>query len=264
MKKMYKILLIISIALAGSGLAICIAGFFLGGSMENVVVWDNDPEKIWDGTLSSVWDAEEEEVRDVDSLCVDMARGSLIVEYGRYDNIRVESGETRTKTKVWMEGNTLNIKGRGRWTNKGGAVKVYLPENIHLREADFEVGAGTMEVDRLQAENITIEVGAGEFVSDEMLKADVLDLSVGMGDIQIAEADSRETYLDCSMGNLDIAMKGNWDDYYLTGECSLGDLSVEEESWNLNSDISYGDETAERIIDAECGLGALTIGVTDR
>ncbi|MGI6012295.1 MAG: hypothetical protein ACOX8H_12510 [Ruminococcus sp.] len=271
MKRIYKILLIISAVLAGSGVVICIVGFFLGGRLGDggLAFWNDDPENLDDtgGTFSTVWDGGEEISADtVDSLHVDIAAGTLIVEYGDYDNIRVETSTSRTKAKVWMEGDTLNIKGRGRWFSLGeggGAVRLYLPREIKLREADLEAGAGSIEADHLRADEIIIDVGMGEFISDGLVKAEVLDCTVGMGKLEIGEADCQETYLDCSMGDLDIVMKGDWNDYYLTGDCSLGDLSVEEESWNLNSDIEYGDEDGGRTIEAECGMGDLNIGVTD-
>ncbi|MGI6006597.1 MAG: hypothetical protein ACOX8E_03785 [Ruminococcus sp.] len=267
MKKTYKVLAAISAALAGAGLLLCIAGFILGGKLENssLIPWKEDSGNLRGGIFETVWEGSENENSDnVESLNVDIGTASLIMEHGDYDGIQVESDISGTKTKVWMEGSELNIKSRGRWLKpgKGGAVKVYLPEKSRFREVLFDVGAGSITVDRLEAEKITIDTGMGEFTGSGLLRTEALDCHVGMGDVYIEEADSRETYLDCSMGSLDIVMRGSWEDYYLTGECSLGDLSTEDDSWSLDSDIMWGNEDGDRSINAECSLGEIMIETT--
>lgn len=251
MKKLFKILGILSVVFAAAGAGVILAGVCMGGSLE--IIWQHSDSK--DKPEGDAIDNTEH----IKKLCIEMTAGEMVIEQGKYESVMVAADDSKMKTDIKVNGDELQIKGRGKWKNHGDEIRIYLPDDLKLEQFDLSVGAGRVTADRLAADEVSIEVGAGEFSCSDFLQAEQLGCEVGAGEIVIEQAQSEETNLECSLGNIDITMTGAMQDYDLNGDCAFGELAYDGIEWNFHDDIRAGSQNSGNVINAHCSFGNIEI-----
>lgn len=251
MKKLFKTFFVLSIILLVSGAGIALAGVSMGGTLD--LLWKNTgTQSVPDG--DNIQDTE-----NIKELHIEMATGEMIIEQGSYESVMVAADDSKMKVDTNVDGDDLYIECHGKLGGQGGVTKIYLPSDLKLEQIEIDLGAGAVTADSLIADEISIEVGAGSFESQDLLKAKQLHCDVGMGEILIAKANCDHTELSCSMGTIEIIMEGTMQDYYLDGECALGEINCAGMEWNSSDEIHAGTQTSDKIIEAECSMGSITI-----
>lgn len=245
MKKGWKIFGIVCAVIAGVGILLCIAGFAIGISRQEV----RDALKRGGIGLHSYKTQTKAEVKRIDGekngmtyegireFDVEAGRMEVYVTMTDEDAVRVEDQtHERVDLQCYQDGDTLKIEGgsghRGtnhdgehgyREINHEGIIRIYIPRSIALEKAKFSIGAGVLKVDGLTADEIDIECGAGEvqFTAGGQEKDYNFGVGVGVGEVtigsetmgglavekQIDNHAHREISVECGAGKVNIAFE---------------------------------------------------------
>ncbi|MFT4146453.1 MAG: DUF4097 family beta strand repeat-containing protein [Mobilitalea sp.] len=192
--------------------------------------------------------------KNVKSLEVDNNTGRLIIKTG--ETFRVEASDVSSsfEAKVTSDG-TLKITDNTNvinflWFNINGVNKpnskitVYLPAETKLEEADINTGAGTVNVEDLNAEYLKISTGAGN-ISGNNLTADKVKVEGGVGEINLQNVEFYNADFDCGVGSLKVdgVMEGK-----IEVDCGVGEVNL-----NLKGSVEDYD------LDIDSGVGAVRL-----
>lgn len=173
------------------------------------------------------------------------------------------------------------------WLPKGCALKeceIYMGAgymksiSLNADQSHISVGAGLMEIaglagkeiilsadagellaGRVTAENGVLQIGAGHLSVEELSVSRNADISVGVGQCEIAGTITGDLDLDCDMGETMMRLTGSEDDHSYDVECGMGEVNVGsrshsgvavERSWNSGKDSEF---------DVDCNMGTVTI-----
>lgn len=219
---------------------------------------------------------------------IELTADSLNVEVGAcaMEILPAEDGICRISTQnvgkfqVYQRGEELYIKGTRKAKEDASQCRIYLylPEGCYWREADIELGAGSIYAEGLNAGKLELEVGAGKIDIDGV-NADSLEISVGAGEVALNQMNVRKLELEVSMGNIsaDGTVLGN-----IEAECSMGNielyLSGSQEAFNYQLECMAGNilldgqdygkgitqaqkinNGADKRMELECSMGNITV-----
>lgn len=137
---------------------------------------------------------------------------------------------------------------------------LYLPADFSFREAEIETGAGRLAVQVLSAGKLTLDLGAGEVVIDDLRVMDSCQINGGAGAVTVKNGAIHNLNMDMGVGQLILTAK-------LTGSCGM-DLGVGQteltllgarEDYRIKIDKGVG--SAE--IDGESATNGQTYGTGD-
>lgn len=157
---------------------------------------------------------------------------------------------------------------------EGAFFTVYIPDTMSLTELDISTGAGIFNADRLSAEVIDFEFGAGEVNIGELYatrEADIqtgagelnigggkmrdLQLVLGAGEVNIASEMSGRGELDLGVGEVNITLLGGQDSYTVEVNKGIGDITINGESVSGNRTVGTGDT----FVEINGGIGSVNI-----
>lgn len=130
-------------------------------------------------------------------------------------------------------------------TYNGAVLTVYIPAGVVFDSANLTTGAGRLTIEKLSAETLDFELGAGDVIIDFLTATKSADVEGGAGRITIANGAIKALDLEMGVGQLNLTAA-------LTGHCQL-DLGVGESNITL-----IGDKDDYRL-DLEKGLGNITV-----
>jgi len=272
-------------------------GFWDWGSRVRDDIEDRLPDVDYDIDDATSFDSHYDILGpDVPKFCLGEAVEKLEVEAGgcifrtsksEDASFYVEASDTG-RFQAYVEDGTLHVRVTTRtrsWSDWGKwetcEVVLYVPEGVYFSSADIEFGAGIMEFEGLRADRVTLEVGAGQITVDG-LTADSLEAEIGMGQMELKGLDVKSLEADigmgelvargsvdgdvdvsCSMGNVDMEMKGRQEDfnYELTG--AMGNIDLGAASYSGLGMSKTIDNGADKNMEVECSAGNITIKFTD-
>ena len=196
------------------------------------------------------------------------------------DTFRVESNNKYLK--VTEENGCLTITETERaYSNANGKIQVnlYLPADCAFQKANIYTGAGQVDVDRLAAEDLYLELGAGQ-VQIETLEATRsskinggagqvivhngtlhnLDLDMGVGELRIQSALTGDCDLDMGVGAAYFTLIGSADDYCIALDKGVGAATLNGE--NLSDGAVRGNGIHK--IDIDGGVGEIRISFAEK
>lgn len=212
MKKGWKIFWITCGVMTCVGIMMCAAGLLIGVSREEVgkaigrgVFSIHSYEKsesvnvqeITDNTDESYPSGAGEQFGNIRNLDVEVGRRPVYVEIYDGDQLRVECDDLHkgadmhkgAEIRCYQEGDTLKIeeRRRDRKLRQEGAVHIFVPRDVVFQKAEFSIGAGFLRTDRLAADEIEIECGAGEvdFTAAGKEKDYNYEIEMGAGEVTI-------------------------------------------------------------------------------
>lgn len=163
------------------------------------------------------------------------------------------------KVYVEKSGDTLEIQTQNGF-GQSGSVSLYLPaKGLENLEIDAGSGSMVMLTDEITAKEADLQVAGGTLEISGMFTAEKADLEVGLGSMSIAYLDAKEIAIDCGMGNFTATVAGQEQDYYFQGECGLGNLEFGSNVYSGISDVKTGSQDSTRKLEASCGAGNLEI-----
>lgn len=196
------------------------------------------------------------------------------------DSFYVEA-EGAGKFQAYVEEETLYIKtttGSKQWSEiSGSKVTLYVPANYIFGEIKINLGAGVLEFPNLHAENAALEVGAGQIEADgaevqrleinvgmgqiELTDMNVTDLTaeVGMGEFVAEGALNGNVDAECSMGNLELRIAGQQEDFNYELSGAMGSLTLDGKSYSGFSQEKSIDNGAAKRMELDCSMGNVTV-----
>lgn len=233
------------------------AGFALDGQKELKTI-NKDIDSI---DLLGILDTDKEFKADfheiyanVDALNLDMDAGKVIIKQYDEDYVRVEADSRRRDIKVRQEQGTLTIKNSVNWNifhHNSGTMIIYLPRNIKLKEANFNIDAAFVEIDSIDSAILNVEVDAGNFHGKKIMAHKSM-LDVDAGSIKIDSIDSYHTEMECDAGSIKAGLTGKESEYCFMVEKDLGKISV-------NGKNNAFSKQGHRQIKADCDVGKIEI-----
>lgn len=195
------------------------------------------------------------------------------------DRIYLEAKGMR-KFQGYVEGDTLYVLGTVKsgitWSDDKSVI-IYLPEDSFFDEVEIDMGAGTFDMDRLNAKEISLEVGAGRITLGSV-QARELSVSVGAGQIELKEMAAGEldaevgmgeftaqgtldgdAEIECSMGNVELKLDGRKEDFDYEIEGAMGSIQLDKEDLGGFAQERNIDNGAAKTMKLECSMGNITV-----
>lgn len=233
-------------------------------------------------------------------LDVELGACTVYLQESADDQISVSVEGNSLRHYYLVDGSTLRLRNAGR-TKKiaGTSDKVYLsvPSGFQFREADVMIGAGKLEggtllaedlsldvgagecslekisgrevhlnlgmgkirTQLLEAEELTIDGGAGEYKLEGLSVTDDMSLTLGMGNAGIEGEITGDLSVDCGTGSVDMKLAGSEDDHAYDVECNMGNVRVGNKSIGGLSGNREWNSGRESVFEIECSMGNVTI-----
>lgn len=239
MRKSAKVVLITTASIFAAGAVLTAAALCMGGGK---MFYDNN-------YYTSSVQLETEQVENVSAVDFELGVNSYRILVG--DAFRIEGSEESMKLlESYKQGDTWHIKtkktGWYRFGRRYGDITIYIPENANLRSAEVQVGVGECDIQTLQAENISLQVGAGSLTIQELRSAKAASIEVGVGELNVISAQTNGISMECGMGS--VTMTGNVEGN-VDIDCGMGEVILDLE--NKDTDYNYN---------AQVGMGQVSIG----
>jgi len=141
----------------------------------------------------------------------------------------------------------LVIKEKQKWAAnyKDTFLTISVPAGTVFDKVRIVTGAAKLTADRLQAESVKLELGAGDVHIDNLYASSKADIEGGAGKITISEGSLKNLELEMGVGelNLTAALLGNSELSFGVGESNLTLLG----------------SRADYRVDMEKGIGSITV-----
>lgn len=261
MKKTVTGFLITGIILFILGISLLLAGIGMGLSWSGIQdVWSNRSFLFfdrWDGNRYTSSDSFKFEADNIHEIEVDMKAGILEIRESSDAYIRVDiQGRRISDLRSELDGDTLKIKNDS--VLRRGKIMLYLPAGVVWDHLDIELGAGEGRLyDPIRTKELSVDIGAGSFLTDAFVFAENTNLSVGAGSMKVKKLESEYTDIDCGVGSVEVILVGSQDHFSYDVDCSIGTVRLGNEkiSTNKGNTSGYG----KRYIHAKCSVGKIDI-----
>ena len=183
--------------------------------------------------------------------------------------------------KYYMKEGTLVVDGFhksfGISTGSVSEVILEIPAGMIFEEVDAEVGAGTMNIEALEAGEVEASIGAGELTFEDV-KANEFVVEIGAGqviakDMNVLNADidvnmgecifegliSGNLDAECHMGNLELNLLGSQSEHNYNIECAAGNIEMDGYSMAALAGERKIDNGADSEYDISCNMGNITV-----
>lgn len=238
MKKLNKILLILSLALCLGGGVLLAVGAFAGGI--------DDAQEIA-GTRTRTYNQEKTQLEAFTAIEADLSLSDLEVRPSGDDHAyleyHIDVPINSTPLEATVKNNVLTLRDWVDTNNTGisqvvGNVLGWLPYGEHRTLDESSI---ILYLPQRALERCDIDMDLGE-LSIDGLNANVVDLSLSVGDLSLANCTFASSDIDLDLGN------ANGDNISMTGDNSVslstGDLSFKltnPDALNINADTDMGD-----------------------
>ncbi len=211
-------------------------------------------------------------IEEITNLDIEINYSKLEIKNG--DAFKIECNNEKIYTE--KKGNKIEIKEKNNWFNKKETsnITIYIPENKIFERTEIEAGAGEINIDKLQTNNLTFSIGAGKVQINELEvfekaeieggagKADIisgelhnLDLEMGLGELNLTTKLIGNNVIEQGIGKLSINLTDNIENYKIRTSKGLGSITIDgNEAQDGNT---YGN--GENNIRIEGGMGAIEI-----
>jgi hypothetical protein len=260
MKKIWKVILIVSIVIFVLGILLIGASLLSGGSLDSIV---NNIESV---DYSENFD--KEEIKAVD---IDLTGAKLFVVPGEYFAVvaekmptdyfscRVEDGTLKIEEK-WPSSNAKSVSMGLAAYKYEPKVTLYVPSDFQELNSGTSVSismdAGICHIEKLAAENVDLNLGAGNLLVSDF-DAYNLSLKLASGNASLTGSISGSGELRCGAGSVGLKLDGSKSDYEISANMFLGKLIVGNRWFSGCWRYSNAGEGAK--LDALMGSGNLTI-----
>lgn len=174
-------------------------------------------------------------------ISIRISIGSIIVERGRDYALFLEWYTDSDDLRWSCEDGTLKVwstrTGGGR-NQRGGTVRVTVPEDALLTDCDLETGLGGIDV-------------------KDCLLSGELEATTGLGHIGLSGAVTGEADLETGLGDIDVRLKGKTEDYALELEAGTGSVKLNGEKVSADYETRGGPNS----LSCTAGLGDILVRI---
>ena len=285
MKKGTKGMLIAAGAFAVAGIGFCIGGISVAAVETGVNVFDQAGQLLQDNDYQLAglihlgnaqyhssdidWDALDGNTVDMDfasDLEISLKYDELLIQEYDGDKIRVNvANDTKNDVVVKETSGKITITDtRSGNVKKKKQIKVIVPSGKDFDTVSLGVDMGTIDLEcDLKVQELSMEVGAGEFSGYGNITAAYCDLQVGAGTIDIDQIDVQKLNADCGAGEIDMVVTGKEKDYNYDLSCGMGEIDLEDSEYSgLGIEKNISNEGARKDMVLECGMGEIDVEFT--
>ena len=285
MKKGTKGMLIAAGAFAVAGIGLCIGGISVAAVETGVNVFDQAGQLLQDNDYPLAglihwgnvqyhssdidWDALDGNTVDMDfasDLEISLKYDELLIQEYDGDKIRVNVANDAKNDVVVKEtsGKITITDTRSGNVKKKKQIKVIVPSGKDFDTVSLGVDMGTIDLEcDLKVQELSVEVGAGEFSGYGNITAAYCDLQVGAGTIDIDQLDIQKLNADCSAGEIDMVVTGKEKDYNYDLSCGMGEINLEDSEYSgIGIEKNISNEGARKDMVLECGMGEIDVEFT--
>ena len=285
MKKGTKGMLIAAGAFAVAGIGLCIGGISVAAVETGVNVFDQAGQLLQDNDYPLAglihwgnvqyhssdidWDALDGNTVDMDfasDLEISLKYDELLIQEYDGDKIRVNvANDTKNDVVVKETSGKITITDtRSGNVKKKKQIKVSIPSVKEFDTVSLGVDMGTIDLEcDLKVQELSVEVGAGEFYGYGNITAANCDLQVGAGTIDIDQIDVQKLNADCGAGEIDMVVTGKEKDYNYDLSCGMGEIDLEDSEYSgLGIEKNISNEGARKDMVLECGMGEIDVEFT--
>lgn len=285
MKKGTKGMLIAAGAFAVAGIGLCIGGISVAAVETGGNVFDQAGQLLQDNDYPLAglihwgnaqyhssdidWDALDGNTVDMDfasDLEISLKYDELLIQEYDGDKIRVNVANDAKNDVVVKEtsGKITITDTRSGNVKKKKQIKVIVPSGKDFDTVSLGVDMGTIDLEcDLKVQELSVEVGAGEFSGYGNITAAYCDLQVGAGTIDIDQIDVQKLNADCGAGEIDMVVTGKEKDYNYNLSCGMGEIDLENSEYSgLGIEKTISNEGAKKDMVLECGMGEIDVEFT--
>lgn len=285
MKKGTKGMLIAAGAFAVAGIGFCIGGISVAAVETGGNVFDQAGQLLQDNDYPLAglihwgnaqyhssdidWDALDGNTVDMDfasDLEISLKYDELLIQEYDGDKIRVNVANDAKNDVVVKEtfGKITITDTRSGNVKKKKQIKVIVPSGKDFDTVSLGVDMGTIDLEcDLKVQELSVEVGAGEFSGYGNITAAYCDLQVGAGTIDIDQLDIQKLNADCGAGEIDMVVTGKEKDYNYDLSCGMGEINLEDSEYSgLGIEKNISNEGARKDMVLECGMGEIDVEFT--
>lgn len=285
MKKGTKGMLIAVGAFAVAGIGFCIGGISVAAVETGGNVFDQAGQLLQDNDYPLAglihwgnaqyhssdidWDALDGNTVDMDfasDLEISLKYDELLIQEYDGDKIRVNVANDAKNDVVVKEtsGKITITDTRSGNVKKKKQIKVSVPSVKEFDTVSLGVDMGTIDLEcDLKVQELSVEVGAGEFSGYGNITAAYCDLQVGAGTIDIDQIDVQKLNADCGAGEIDMVVTGKEKDYNYDLSCGMGEIDLENSEYSgLGIEKTISNEGAKKDMVLECGMGEIDVEFT--
>ena len=285
MKKGTKGMLIAAGAFAVAGIGFCIGGISVAAVETGGNVFDQAGQLLQDNDYPLAglihwgnvqyhssdidWDALDGNTVDMDfasDLEISLKYDELLIQEYDGDKIRVNVANDAKNDVVVKEtsGKIMITDTRSGNVKKKKQIKVIVPSGKDFDTVSLGVDMGTIDLEcDLKVQELSMEVGAGEFSGYGNITAAYCDLQVGAGTIDIDQLDIQKLNADCGAGEIDMVVTGKEKDYNYDLSCGMGEIDLEDSEYSgLGIEKNISNEGARKDMVLECGMGEIDVEFT--
>lgn len=285
MKKGTKGMLIAAGAFAVAGIGFCIGGISVAAVETGGNVFDQAGQLLQDNDYPLAglihwgnvqyhssdidWDALDGNTVDMDfasDLEISLKYDELLIQEYDGDKIRVNVANDAKNDVVVKEtsGKITITDTRSGNVKKKKQIKVIVPSGKDFDTVSLGVDMGTIDLEcDLKVQELSVEVGAGEFSGYGNITAAYCDLQVGAGTIDIDQLDIQKLNADCGAGEIDMVVTGKEKDYNYDLSCGMGEIDLENSEYSgLGIEKNISNEGARKDMVLECGMGEIDVEFT--
>lgn len=285
MKKGTKGMLIAAGAFAVAGIGFCIGGISVAAVETGGNVFDQAGQLLQDNDYPLAglihwgnaqyhssdidWDALDGNTVDMDfasDLEISLKYDELLIQEYDGDKIRVNvANDTKNDVVVKETSGKITITDtRSGNVKKKKQIKVIVPSGKDFDTISLGVDMGTIDLEcDLKVQELSVEVGAGEFSGYGNITAAYCDLQVGAGTIDIDQLDIQKLNADCGAGEIDMVVTGKEKDYNYDLSCGMGEINLEDSEYSgIGIEKNISNEGARKDMVLECGMGEIDVEFT--
>ena len=285
MKKGTKGMLIAAGAFAVAGIGFCIGGISVAAVETGGNVFDQAGQLLQDNDYPLAglihwgnvqyhssdidWDDLDGNTVDMDfasDLEISLKYDELLIQEYDGDKIRVNVANDAKNDVVVKEtsGKITITDTRSGNVKKKKQIKVIVPSGKDFDTISLGVDMGTIDLEcDLKVQELSVEVGAGEFSGYGNITAAYCDLQVGAGTIDIDQLDIQKLNADCSAGEIDMVVTGKEKDYNYDLSCGMGEINLEDSEYSgIGIEKNISNEGARKDMVLECGMGEIDVEFT--
>lgn len=270
MKKAWKLILTISLSVAGVGLVFCVAGFIMGASSKDVEYLfyqanGAEPVQKMEYLVRDVIDHDHDTDHGTHDTGHDGYETSYYEEYAdesfNYDGIDelevevpamevVVAENSRSDTLVNLIDVPEKLRNVISISQDGGKLKIETEDDQFLKDLLKNDGYfGTLYIEVPEGttfKKASLEIGAGTLTVDGIIRTKKLDVQVGAGDLYVPEFIADEVEVQCGTG--EATLTGTVKEK-IEIECGIGSVIFNDNG--REEDYSYK---------LDCGIGNLEVG----
>ncbi|MBO7736557.1 MAG: DUF4097 family beta strand repeat protein [Clostridia bacterium] len=214
-----------------------------------------------------------EEIRNLDiqvgAADLNIQEGEVFSVKSNLKNLKVEQANGRLTIK-----DSTKLQFFGLNASEDAVLTIYLPAQTIFESVNITTGAGRLTVDALSAQRLNFELGAGEVSIGTLVAAQSAnveggagritiaggslhnaDMDMGVGELNLTSALGGDCELNMGIGNSNITLIGNKEDYKLELEKGIGSISVDGK--DVSDFGSSGNGTNK--VDINGGIGSINV-----